>query len=183
MTYKEWLFQQIETDEYNRDNYSGLLNILLDVIYEYDIWKDENRAFDGILLREKWQDFFECDGYKENVFTKPCTVLEMLIAICDRISYATDECVEDNSIAYWFWILMKNSGLIQFNNAKFERCKDKKVINVDLDIRTILQNIMHHNIEPDGFGGFFPLNYPKCNQQKVEIWDQMNSWILENVNI
>ena len=32
----------------------------------------------------------------------------------------------------------------------------------------------------DGFGGLFPLKHAKKDQRKVEIWYQLQNWLMEN---
>jgi hypothetical protein len=47
-------------------------------------------------------------------------------------------------------------------------------------IKNILDTLVWRTYQPDGRGGFFPLNHPEEDQTKVEIWYQMNKYVIEH---
>jgi hypothetical protein len=46
-------------------------------------------------------------------------------------------------------------------------------------IDDILDSVIWRTYSPDGRGGFFPLNQPQEDQRKIEIWYQMNKYVIE----
>lgn len=138
-------------------NYSGLLMVLHRTEFVWVVSRDDNRAADGIELRN---DFLrETHFYKDMLwFEQPCSVLELLIALGYRANFQTDIPVAD-----WFWTFITNLGLEDY----------RRVSEGDIPaIQEILNTFIWRNYHPDGTGGLFPLLSPKRDQTKVEIWYQ-----------
>lgn len=164
--YFEWLMAQVDAPE----NYRMLLEKLHARTFTWRMHQDANRAQDGMDLRAR---FIEETGSKvdESVFMKPCSVLEMMIALACRMDsdILFDPAYGDRS-PEWFWIMIDNLMLDGMDDEHFDAQNVDNVINVLLDRRYFM----------NGTGGLFPLKLPVLNQRRVEIWYQMNSWVNEN---
>ena len=149
--------------------YLSLLKILFETNFKWIVERDVNREMDGLHLRE----LYSIETGNQIDSTNPCNVLEMLIALCIRMD--KDVIGDDNNLYLqeWFERLLNNLGLQDFINGNIDNS----------EVRQILQKWMDREYSEDGNGGLFPLLKPNCDQRKVEIWVQMNSYIIENVDI
>jgi hypothetical protein len=126
-----------------------------DFIPELDM--DMNRAYDGLQLR---------DEYGINLGDKPCSMLEMMVAIAlkeDALMgyYTADDCGPNT----WFWEQMDNSGLS-------EACTDQEVYE-------IIDRINNREYGYYGEGGLFHVTYPREDLRNVDIWYQMQWHLAE----
>lgn len=141
----------------------------INFIWREDIPLDENRAKDGKELRNQFADETGCDIRE---LYGPCTFLEFLIALSDRVSYWSDN---NEGVMEWFWRLCDNAGLQGYTDAVYT-CSDQSNYEVD----GILRTIIYRTYKPNGDGGLFPLRNPKQDQRRVEIWYQMNAYLQED---
>lgn len=93
-------------------------------------------------------------------------MLELLIALAERFAFEingrTDRC---------FWELMENLGLEDYNDSA-----DIPEQKID----AILQEVIWRTYARTGRGGLFPLRRTGEDQREVELWYQLNAYILEN---
>jgi hypothetical protein len=67
---------------------------------------------------------------------------------------------------------MENIGLRHWNDAaSHEHC----------DIDEVLNRVIFRQYEPDGRGGFFPLQHPDHDQRGVELWYQLSAYAIERM--
>lgn len=148
----------------NHKHYHLLINELYSKEFVPTIKRDENRAIDGVFLRGEL-------GYKDSTDERPCSFLEMLIALSGRFDgnsgFDPDEAYEN------FWIMMKNIGLDQYDDVHYS----------ETEVWSILYILENRTYNFNGKGGLFPLKRPRLDQRKVEIWDQMQEWLIENYGI
>lgn len=153
-----------------KTEYSRLFEILHHINFDYIIERDENREEDGIYLREDYKipnDFYS--DLHEPFYCQKCSVLEMLIALAIRVD---DEFIGDPSESHpeiFFMEMIKNLGLINFKKNHY---KDDEVL-------FIIYQWMHRKFSCYGRGSPFPVKYDIRDQRKLEIWDQMISYINE----
>ena len=174
--YFHWLCELVHIDQEDASYW-----ILAKDLYQKEFYSlvphDENRGYDGIELRE---EYLRDIGYpKYLTIDGECSVLEMLIGLARRMDFETSDPYDlDNGIdrtAYWFWEMMDNLGLSDFTDDAYAEMKDRAVVYVDW----ILENLLSRKYEPTGAGGLFPLSDCHENQCNVEIWYQMNAYLLE----
>lgn len=148
----------------NRKHYHLLINTLYFRDFVPMIKRDEDRAIDGLFLRNEL-------GYNDSTDDKPCSFLEMLIALSGRFDgnsgFDPEESYEN------FWLMMRNLGLDQFDDRNYSERQVWSILHI-LENRTYAFN---------GKGGLFPLKKPKQDQRNVEIWGQMQEWLIENYGI
>lgn len=156
--YFTWLVDQVKLDNPYRE-----MNELLRELYDCEfswlptIWGDENRLMDAKELR------YEVGINKE---FRPVSVLEVLIALSRRMEF-----IVGGTAPGWAWQFILNLG--------FERMYDPLSQQKRERIRERLQSLVYRNYQPDGLGGFFPLQRPDDDQTRVEIWYQMAAYIDE----
>jgi hypothetical protein len=97
------------------------------------------------------------------------TFLEVLVSLSRRIEFTAG-----GEARKWAWRLIKNLRL----NKMFDPLNEDNH-NRFIRARDILDAVIWRTYERDGKGGFFPLHNPNDDQTKVEIWYQMNAYVME----
>lgn len=162
--YFEWLCAKTLSQDPHVRNYYGLLEVLYRTEYVWIVPLDENRAEDGLELR----DYFLTESRQEKDKTwyeSPCSVLEVLLAFANRASFQTDLPVRD-----WFWKFLTYLGL-----SDYRRVSDGDIP----EILSILNRWMNGEIEYNGRGGILPLTNPKRDQSKIEMWWQFCDYVVD----
>ena len=165
--YFRWLLNLIDCPE----EYTTLMEKLHSRDFHSPVPMDINRIEDGLALRSMFVDESGFQDGEEDLLRKPCSVLEMMVALACRME---DDIMADADMGdrapLWFWTMISNLGLDGMDNDHFDNENVDHVLNVLIN-RTYFMN---------GSGGLFPLKIPKMNQRRVEIWYQMNQWLSEN---
>lgn len=163
--YGIWLLNHVR---FHKKGYSHLMRQLHNTPFIFVLARDENRADDGIVLRE---EFYREKDIEAGVYDHrdDCSVLEMLVALAIRI---TDEYIGDPSETHpetIFWEMVYNLGLDVFNDRYFDAD----------EVSHILDRWMTRDFLYDGTDSIFPVNRPRRDQRKIEIWSQMNEYLTE----
>ena len=154
-------------------SYYELMRELYNIEFYWSVPNDDNRALDGIRLREKY-----C--YNSNISAgimqeEPCSLLEMLIALArrcdDELMYNS---TDGNRSVDWFWMMLTNLGINRFRDSSYGDAW------VDNDVIGITDKLLDREYSEKGKGGLFPLKYAREDQREVEIWYQMNEYLIEN---
>jgi hypothetical protein len=149
---------------------SRLLHLLHEIEFYSLVPNDDNRGVDGMHVRDQFLDREGPQGL--SLIPKvQCTVLEMLIGLSYRLVFETEQSIYEKTASEWFWVLIDNLGLSQFETLSNEH------------ILVIVHIFLERQYDYFGSGGLFPLRNPKKDQRKVEIWYQMSAYILENYPI
>lgn len=157
--------------------YSILLDELHKIKFYSLIPNDDNRGADGLYLRSTFLDEVG-PSWSPSLPTGQCTVLEMMVGLAYRLEFETAQSKWEKTVSEWFWILIDNLGLINYDNdAYFTNGK------VETDIPKIIDRMLAREYDADGNGSLFPLKNPKKDQRRIEIWYQMTNYILENYPI
>lgn len=169
--YFAWLYGQVADHHQTnpRDTYWNLFRVLYKKEFAWFVPNDDNRAVDGMLMRQKFaesQGIFVTDEYWLRL---GCSMLELLIGIAKRMAYEDEQ---ERGHVFWFWHLMGNLRLRNYSDAF-------KLDEQDIDER--LERIIWRTYDEDGRGGLFPLRRPNGkDQRKVEIWYQLSAYLLEH---
>lgn len=173
--YFAWLCEIVCVDgRYTDESYWVLAKRLWDTDFYWILDRDESRAKSVSILRYRYQCIGGTDIYKG-----PATVLEVLVTLAENINDILDELDDENRATMYFWEMIDNLGLSEFSDQFVDEGPENRLISKD-EIDKRLENWMDRRIEYDGTGGLFPLNRPKEDQADVEIWYQMNAYIIEN---
>lgn len=164
--YFNWLYNKVSfvMNPTPSLTFYSLFKALHNTEFLWTIDGDANRAQDGLDVR---REFLKEARIATNEYWQSigCSVLEMFIALSRRAEFNTDTDAKD-----WFWIFLDNLGLSDFSDANF------KVLKVN----DIIHTFIWRNYKNNGAGGLFPLEYPRENQRRVEIWYQLHGYLSEN---
>lgn len=157
--YYEWLISQIDFPKHN--SYLGLFERMHNFEFVWVVPRDDNRIQDAKELRQQFQD-----GASSSVDLDGATVLEIVVSLSRRLAF-----IGGGREEAWAWKLIKNLHLHKctdpLNEFKTQRIDD------------ILYALVWRTYERNGDGGFFPLKNPVEDQTKVEIWNQLNAYVIE----
>ena len=173
--YFHWLCELVHIDQEER-SYWLLAKDLYHAEFYALIERDENRAADGLELREEYlsetgyPDFIDIHG--------ECSVFEMIVGVARRIDFQTRDPFEEGGdscdrTAYWFWEMMENLGLTEFSDDVYMQVEGFDIVD------SIINQLVERQYESDGNGGLFPLRYPAEDQRNTEIWYQMCAYLNE----
>lgn len=166
--YFEWMYDLVCSN--TKYSYRKLLTYLSNVEFRYSIPMDENRAQDGIDMRDRFL-FEKGLRFRKDIPDGPCSVLEMMVALSMRCAeQIMDNLEEDNRTDHWFWIMIQNLGLAYMDDSRFE---------LDIVDNTV-QRFLDREYEPNGDGGLFTVENTVYDLRQVEIWYQM-CWYLDNL--
>lgn len=173
--YYSWLVSLVNSDdEHNCDCYTSVLGKLFSEKFYWTMDRDENRAIDGIDLRETFclrNGLTEMDyGLLMESMPDYCTILEMMVALAVRIEndIMANPSYKDRT-SKWFWVMMESSGLAYLDDENY----------FDEDADDIIYPLLNRQYLRDGCGGFFRTRNRAINMRNVEIWYQMNYYVTE----
>ena len=157
--YYEWLVSQIDIP--NGKIYGELFDRMHNLEFVWTVPNDDNRVQDGLELRVEF-----AQESSHELEARGATFLEVLVALSRRTAFTAGGKQEQ-----WAWRLIKNLRLNKMSDPFTEQKSNR--------VNDILDTVIWRTYEPNGRGGFFPLNHPQEDQTKVEIWYQMNKYVIE----
>lgn len=157
--YYEWLVKQVHIP--NGKTYRDLFEQMHNLEFVWTVPNDDNRVQDGVDLRTEF-----LDGSHRHLMISGATFLEVLIGISRRLAFTAG-----GEASYWAWILLKN--------LRLQKCSDPLTEVKIAKVKDILDAVIWRTYQRDGRGGFFPLQNPAEDQTKVEIWYQLNAYVIE----
>ncbi len=171
-SYFVWLCKIVGLHK-RKAQYYSLMDDLFSKGFRYTLPMDENRALDGLALRE----IFRADNHmsKSEILEGPCNVLEVLVALAQRMNFemSDPDLDETDHTSWFFWEMIDNLGLTAYSDDMYYQNDGSFAVDV------VLNTFLDRMYEPDGTGGLFPLNHPGEDQRYVEIWYQMNAYLIE----
>ena len=122
--YFEWMYNLVCSPEYcGRRSYKKLFSKLHEIQFTYIIGMDCNRAEDGEDLRYRFAYEFDLEGPEVTTYLddRPCSVLEMLIALSLRCEeHILSNPAVGNRTGELFWTMIKNLGLYDMIDSKYD---------------------------------------------------------------
>lgn len=168
MGYFEWLLDNMNMlGTLLERRYARLLIFLANTEFTWIEPTDENRANDGTDLRQQYEDI--C-GEPSGMDGKPCTVLEMMIALALRIEINITGEPGDDHPEKWFWTMIQNLGL--------DRAADRNFYPDEVE--SIVERWLDRKYDAHGQGSPFPTSNPELDQRIRPIWEQACGWLIEN---
>lgn len=165
MSYFDWLYDKMCKREYGiKKEYYNLFHALYSTEFTWIIDMDSNRAADGETLRYVYATDVYGDIEVKNILSsKPVNVLEVLIALSDRLDrdYSGDP-VTGSKAYEWFWLMIKNMDLYIFDDDHFNPSMVKRCIN----------KMLNREYSYNGKGGLFYSKNPDRDFRELEIWSQ-----------
>ena len=171
--YLSWLYSQvgIVRNLNPARSHWKLLHQLYTKQFMWFVPNDDNRAEDGRALRYEFLEKtrFPLDDPLGEWYHLNCSVLEMIIALAQRVAFESD-----GTPSEWFWRLMHNLELDGYTDSVHE-------ISIAEEVEVVLDRLNGRTYSADGVGGLFPLREPQHDQRRVELWYQMQSYMLEGL--
>lgn len=167
--YLTWLYSQVSDakTKVRSKTYWSLFRQMHKTIFVSIVPHDENRIADGKDLRYE----FLAERQEEQgdlTFTRsPCSMLELLIVLARGLAFEMDEDVD-----VWFWHLIEVLELEEFNDRVYDD-------HIAETVEKTLDRVIWRKYRPDGRGGLFPLEHAHQDQRDVELWYQLNAYLLE----
>lgn len=171
--YFDWMCALVGADgPTEHTSFRTLLAFLHDTEFRYSIPRDRNRAKDGEGLRYRFTDDNPDFAGLESYLDRPCSVLEMMIALALRCEETImDDTRYGNRVTEWFWRMISSLGLNGMADIRFDRAQAEDIIDRFLD----------RDYDPDGRGGLFWIkNHDGNDLRTVEIWYQL-CWYLDSI--
>lgn len=168
--YLEWLYGLVASVR-NRNPARSHWSLVKQLYTKEFVWliaNDDNRVEDGRDLRLEFLDQQGYDQVDSGWIDLGCSMLEMLVALARRAAYEAG-----GSPGAWFWRMLDNIGLQGYNDSNFNE-------DSALEVDEILDRVIFRTYAVDGSGGLFPLKEPAPDQRKVELWYQLNAYLLES---
>lgn len=162
--YFKWLYQLV-LDARRIRSYKKLLKFLFEQDYYYLLEMDSNRGTDGLDLRHQfcYEHQYEYSELCSELGDKPCSVLEMMIALVLRFEQEI-LCDSDmgNRLPIWFNDMLISLGLDDLDDYNFDEVRAYQIVSI----------FLNRDYLPNGKGGLFYI--PGCQRdlREVEIWYQ-----------
>lgn len=167
--YLNWLAGQIARvkTRARARTHQCLFEQLHETIFVAIVSHDENRIADSRDLRYEFLSEHEDEQGDPAWMRSPCTMMELLVILSRQLAFEMDE-----SPVPWFWHLVEVLDLEQFNDRVYDK-QAREVIDSTLD------RVIWRTYEPNGHGGLFPLRRSADDQRDVELWYQLNAYLIE----
>lgn len=164
--YFEWLCRIVTGDYSFKSDHRKLLWKLFEVEFSWVIENDVSRAMDGLDLRDHFERYEH--GYCD--IDGRCRMLEMMIALAQRMENLMQDISYGDRTAQWFWEMISSLGLGDCTDRNFdERAVDR-----------IIRCFLLRRYNKNGKGGLFIIPNCNCDVATVEIWYQMH-WYLDTI--
>jgi hypothetical protein len=166
--YLNWLYAKVAYSDAPSSpsvSYHKLIQTLHAIEFVWAVTMDENRAQDGLELRNEFIKQAHIYDAPDDWLNMPCSVLEMLIAFSRLASFETEYTARD-----WFWKFLENLGISEQHDSS---------IGLVTLVTEVIDNLIWRTYEPNGQGGLFPLEDPSQDQRNVEIWHQFCEYLVD----
>jgi hypothetical protein len=164
--YLEWLYKLVGRQAEDKEHWRLLVQLYRCPFYMI-VPNDDNRASDGVALRREFINTDRSLRSTREWLLEECSVLEMLIGLARHLAFEMD-----SEVGVWFWHLLENLGLTRYDDSRFH----SGVIN------QTVERLVERQYSFDGTGGLFPLREPHNDQRHVELWFQMEAYLLERMS-
>lgn len=159
---------------YTDESYWILAEELWNTDYRWSLWQDENRSKSVSVLRKRYLNAGGTD-----IYDGIPSVLEVLVMLSDAMHDLMDELDGEDRRPMYFWEMIDNLGLIRYTDALFRENFDRKSGYLE-QIRKKIDIWMDRRFGYDGRRSPFPLKNARENQRTVDLWYQMQAYLVEN---
>lgn len=168
--YLEWIYTNFVGAVSNRNprsSYWELSKQLYETPFTWVIPDDRNRAERGKELRQEFIRDCDIDDIEINWLQIDCSVLEMLVSLACKASFESLGEPGD-----WLWKFLENLGLNGYNDNVYSEA-------IMQEVDAVVRRWLDREYEKDGVGGLFPRKDATQDQRKVNIWYQLQGYLLE----
>lgn len=165
--YLQWLYSQVSSLKLKSPSrtYWNLARQLYSKEFVWFVPNDDNRVEDGRDLRYEFIDDQQIESVDPEWMDLGCSMLELLIGLSRRLSFETEGESRD-----WFWKLLEN--------LHIHTCTDDGPYPREI-VDDILDTVIWRTYDRTGRGGLFPLKNARKDQRNVELWYQLNEYLLQ----
>lgn len=165
--YLTWLYDHVASVKLKNPSrtYWNLMRALFKTEFFWFVPNDDNRIEDGRDLRDEFLADQDIQVEDQDWLDLGCSMLELLIGLSRRLAFEAE-----GEPRIWFWEMIDNLGLYGYND---------RVAFPHEAVKDILDQVVWRTYRRDGFGGLFPLQRADRDQRDVEIWYQLNAYLLE----
>lgn len=167
--YFEWLYSQACSVKRKNpaSTYWKLFKILFTHEFLWFVPNDDNRIEDGKDLRYEflYSKGMEPSDIDQDWLHMGVSMLELFVGLSRRLAFQTNAEPEE-----WFWELLENLDLRKYNDS------------VHIPRATVeerLDRVIWRTYSRTGRGGLFPLRRARHDQREIELWYQMNAYLME----
>lgn len=167
--YLSWLYGQVASlkTRARTRTYWLLFRQLHETIFVAITPHDENRIADAKDMRYEFLAEAEDEQGDPEWMRMPCSMLELFMILARQLAFELDD-----PVAPWFWHLIEVLGLERFNDREYDDHSQEVVTRA-------LERVIWRTYKPNGKGGLFPLRNPTTDQRHVELWYQLNAYLIE----
>ena len=173
--YIDWIIsERLYLDDEEYESYTRLIFSLLNIEFVAIHPRDENRASDGLALREDFT--YETGLYLDSSsgIMPRCTMFEMLTALAYRCeSQLMLDYSNGYNVSRWWHIMIDNLDFRHLTDDNWTRGDDALV-------REKCEKFMQRAYKKNGVGGLFIIKNRKIDMRKEEIWKQLMAFLNEN---
>lgn len=175
-SYQNWLKDTLAIDA----RYDILFDQLYDTAFEWVLDNDGNRESDARHLREEYAYRAKL-MFRDEWLLWDASVLEVLASLSFDMVDCVCEYPGDFEASTGFWIMMENLGLDNFSDdiymtkygfEGFDRTRK--------DVERILNRWLKRRFTKTGKGSPFPRRRGVEDQRYVEMWYQLNGYVIDN---
>lgn len=169
--YYNWLLDKITDADFNPSRYSKLMQTLYNTEFTWTIEGDENRAADGLDLRNDFAEEKDISQFEFRlVINRPCSMLEMMVALaCRTENQIMEDLFVGPRFGRWMKAMLSSLGL----RYELDDYYDDNYVDY------IITSFMSREYNEDGDGGLFRIRNHDVDMRKLEIWAQMNWYLRE----
>ena len=170
-TYFKWLLNFV-CDSREEIYYRMVFEDLFNKDFFWLIDYDENLAIYGLDLRNQFLESSETYRKMYDIyggFDKNCSILEMMIALSILIEDKIMTNYEENNTPKWFWEMFNSLGLRNYDDISYD----------EPEVDEILEKFLNRRYQTNGRGGLFTVQNSQKDMTKMDIWMQMNAFLIE----
>lgn len=172
--YFDWLYELVCGKWEPRNlSFHKLLEFLFWSRFYPSCEMDRSRAVDGTDLRYRFAKAMDISyaEIEENFKGRPCSMLEMMVALALRCEeHIMEDAEAGNRIGQWFWNMVVSLGLAAMDDTKFNANR----------AAFVLERFNRRDYQPNGAGGLFTVSRPMDDMRTLDIWYQMMAYLNEN---
>lgn len=166
--YITWLYRQVGSTRFKNParTYWSLVRQLYRKEFVWFIPNDDNRVEDCLELRQEFINTERIEDPDSDWFYLDPSMLELLLVLSRALSFEAEGEARD-----WFWRLIENVVHKPYSDAD-------PLPQEEFDYIFDLVILRLYNRNGSG-GGLFPLRRATKDQRNVELWYQLNAYLLE----
>lgn len=171
--YFNWMYQTAVGD--SRRSYRELLLYLDDMEFTYKMRMDVNRYKDGVQLRYRFGYEFNIPDsvIEEELDNRPCSVLEMMLALCIRCEeHILNEPELGDRTSVWFMEMLESLDLEDMDDETFN----------EAIVEDVIFSMLNRKYDRSGKGGLFTCQRCPHDMRRFELWYQAMWHFNETLN-